>query len=394
MTPDPRALMILDTITAFVIATMMMLLNGAVLGAVHRDLPVDLQPSAMRWRVGTLLLAGGCVLIGVQRLLPPGVVLPVANGLLLAGLTLYWLAMRRFDGRDEPWWAWTPTVVGVFAVFWFAQVQPSLTVRVVIVSILWAGLLAFATVALWRVPQETVAASRRVLSSVFVLVGAVMLARGLWFLFGTGAEQTVIDNGSWVNVITPMVAAVLPVIGTTAFLLLCSERLRRQLERAASTDALTGLANRRTLIVRGEAWLAEARAGRRALSVAVVDVDHFKSVNDRLGHEVGDVALRHVASSLQSGARAGALAARLGGEEFVVLFEAADVATATTFADGLRAGVAAVPCQVRELSLSLTVSIGVATWREGESQLDELLRRADQALYRAKAGGRNRVEAG
>lgn len=378
----------LDTVTAFVFATLIMLLNGGVLGTVHSDLQESLRPSALRWRLGTLVIACGCVCLGVQRYLPPGFILPLANGLIMAGLTLYWLALRRFDGRDEPWWTWVPMAVGTFAVFWFSQVQPNLVARVVLVSLVWVLLLAVSTAALWRVPQETVAASRRVLSTIFVGLATVMLARALWFISGTGNEQTILDNGSWVNLATPMVAAALPITGTTAFLMLCSERLRRELERLATTDVLTGLANRRTLTEQGEASVT----ARRALAVAMLDVDHFKSVNDRHGHAVGDVALKHVATQLRANSRPGDLPARQGGEEFVMLFDAPDVEAARAVAERLREAIAAMPVSVDALTLPLTVSVGVTLLSSADKTFDELLRRADEALYRAKSNGRNRVE--
>lgn len=378
----------LDTVTAFAFATLIMLLNGGVLGAVHGDLQDSLRPSAFRWRLGTLLIACGCVCLGVQRFLPPGFILPLANGLIMSGLTLYWLALRRFDGRDEPWWTWVPMAVGTFAVFWFSQLQPNLVARVVIVSLVWMALLVLSTVALWRVPQETVAASRRVLSSIFLGLAAVMLARALWFVSGVGDEQTILDNGSWVNLATPMVAAALPITGTTAFLMLCSERLRRELERMATTDALTGLANRRTVTERGEAWVK----ARRGLAVAMVDVDHFKSVNDRHGHAVGDVALKHVAARMRASSRPQDLPARQGGEEFVMLFDAPNEEVARSVAERLRESIASAPVSVDALVLPLTVSVGVTMLISTDTSFDDLLRRADEALYRAKANGRNRVE--
>lgn len=273
-------------------------------------------------------------------------------------------------------------MLGTFSVFWFSQVQPSLVTRVVLVSIAWVVLLVVSTMTLWRVPHDTVAASRRVLSTIFIGLAITMTARALWFITGAGDEQSILDNGSLVNLATPIVASVLPITGTTAFLMLCTERLRRELEHAASFDALTGLANRRVLTERGEAWVVEGRA----LAVAIIDVDHFKTVNDRFGHAAGDVALRHVAERLRSSSRPGDLAARQGGEEFVLLFDAPTIEVARAVAERLREAIAAEPCG----STALTVSIGV-TLRSDQS-LDELLRRADQALYRAKSNGRNRVE--
>jgi diguanylate cyclase (GGDEF)-like protein len=173
---------------------------------------------------------------------------------------------------------------------------------------------------------------------------------------------------------------------------MCSERIRRQWERAASTDYLTGLANRRTLADAGAQRFAQARQQDRGFGLGVIDIDHFKSINDRYGHDVGDAALKHVAAKLELACREAELPARQGGEEFVVLFD--DVAGDTALAAGerLRHAVAEAPFIAGELTLPVTVSIGVAVRLPEDREFDCVLRRADAALYAAKRGGRNRVE--
>lgn len=266
-----------------------------------------------------------------------------------------------------------------------------LSIRVVLASIAWVTSPTGSARALWRGHQTDGASSRLVLVVIFVGLAIIMLLRAAWFGLHAGAETSVVDPGSWVNVLTPMLASTLPIIGTTAFLLMCSERLRRDWENAASTDALTGLWNRRTLIVRGAVAVAEAREHGRAVAVTVIDVDHFKSVNDRFGHEVGDLALQHVARALRSHCRTVDLAARHGGEEFVVLFKDLDTTGAADAAERLRGALASEPLVRGELKLLLTASFGVATLTREDRSFDDLLRRADAALYRAKHEGRNRV---
>ena len=133
-------------------------------------------------------------------------------------------------------------------------------------------------------------------------------------------------SSDWMNLATLMIAAIRPLIGTTAFRLPCSQRITRQWELAASTDYLTGLPNRRTLAAAGEARIQSAGARRNQLAVAVIDIDHFKSINDRFGHDVGDVALMHVAARVEAACRGSAICGRQGGEQFVALFERVDMA--------------------------------------------------------------------
>ncbi|MBL9038480.1 MAG: GGDEF domain-containing protein [Archangium sp.] len=381
----------MDPITAFVVSVLMMLLNGAVLGFMHRDLPPSLRPSATAWRFGTLLVACGCMVLAAQQLLPPILGLPLGNALLMAGLAQYWRSLRLFTGLPGAWWLWVAPVLGTAALAWFVEVHPSLAARVVIASSAWVVMLVGSARTLWQMEHADDSVSRRTMIGILLFVSALMLGRGVYFSLGPGRELTILDPGSWVNALTPILAAVLPIIGTTTFLLMVSERLRRNWERAASTDHLTGLSNRRTLSDVGGKSMATARAQGEGFAVAIVDVDHFKSVNDRFGHDVGDLALKHVAARLRAVCRHDDLPARHGGEEFVVVLHRVDAAGAKTAGERLRQAVADAPLANGAQQLSLTVSVGVALLTETDASFDDLLRRADKGLYQAKEGGRNQV---
>jgi diguanylate cyclase (GGDEF)-like protein len=174
-------------------------------------------------------------------------------------------------------------------------------------------------------------------------------------------------------------------------------RLRQNAERElaglASTDGLTGLANRRRLDqVLKQEW-ARGMRSERPLALLMIDVDHFKAFNDRHGHHGGDVALRSVAQTLTASIRRpGDLAARYGGEEFMVVLPETDKAGACVIAEKLRLAIEALP-PFAEDTVPITVSIGVATHLPATHDLPEpLFHAADRALYRAKKQGRNRVE--
>jgi diguanylate cyclase (GGDEF)-like protein len=178
-------------------------------------------------------------------------------------------------------------------------------------------------------------------------------------------------------------------------LLIASLRQRREFERMATVDGLTGLHNRRWLDDVFPRQIERCTRTGAALSLLLADVDHFKRFNDRHGHLVGDRALQHVAEVLATSLRPTDLIARFGGEEFAALLPSATADQAVLAAERLRRTLAGRPMLVaseREVSVELTLSVGVAQLQAGDT-LQSLVAAADSALYRAKSSGRNRVQA-
>jgi len=188
--------------------------------------------------------------------------------------------------------------------------------------------------------------------------------------------------------------AALSMLSLQAAAALVRTRLYEEAERLATTDGLTGLLNRRTLATQLVARVREAQRYRRPLSLLLIDVDHFKKVNDTHGHPAGDAVLRGVAAVARAQARETDLVARYGGEELAVVLPETDAAGARAIAERLRAAVESTAHASDQGALRVTVSVGVATWPGGGQNPDELLTTADRALYRAKQTGRNRVESG
>jgi diguanylate cyclase (GGDEF)-like protein/PAS domain S-box-containing protein len=162
----------------------------------------------------------------------------------------------------------------------------------------------------------------------------------------------------------------------------------RELERLAHEDMLTGIANRRYFRAEAERAVRRAERHGEALSLLLVDLDHFKRVNDALGHQAGDEVLCEVVTRARGSLRAEDLPGRWGGEEFIVLLPLTGLEDALPVADRLREAVAAVPMATSAGPVSLTVSCGVAQWCPPES-IEGLIARADAALYAAKHAGRN-----
>ncbi len=165
----------------------------------------------------------------------------------------------------------------------------------------------------------------------------------------------------------------------------------RRAKAASLTDALTGLPNRRCIVERMEQECAAAERADRPLSLLMLDIDHFKRVNDTYGHAVGDAVLTEIARRIERAKRLSDVAARFGGEEFVVLAIDTPLNAARRLGERLREAIAAEPVKVGDVQLGVTVSIGVAEKAIGCDNLDVLIKAADDALYRAKRSGRNRV---
>nr|WP_286009734.1 GGDEF domain-containing protein [Salinicola sp. S1-1-2] len=164
--------------------------------------------------------------------------------------------------------------------------------------------------------------------------------------------------------------------------------MEQKLQTLASTDALTGLCNRRALL---RATIRQMHAKRHTpLSLLLIDIDHFKNINDKWGHPVGDQVLRAMAERLRDTLRDASLAGRIGGEEFAVVLPETALDRAAIVGERLRAAMADSPIvELEHTPLTITISIGVTQHVWGES-LRQLATRADRALYRAKHEGRNR----
>jgi diguanylate cyclase (GGDEF)-like protein len=169
------------------------------------------------------------------------------------------------------------------------------------------------------------------------------------------------------------------------------KELNEKNELLATTDELTGLKNRREAMARlKEEWSTSERYGND-FSCLYLDIDHFKKFNDDFGHDVGDIVLKHVAKILQESTRHGESVFRLGGEEFLVLCQMTDLQSAIEAGERIRRAVQENPPQAKDGPLSVTTSIGAAARDETMTCHDDLLIKADKALYKAKAEGRNLV---
>lgn len=198
----------------------------------------------------------------------------------------------------------------------------------------------------------------------------------------------------WIE--TATLAATLATLAVEALLIFrpMIRRIKRYAQNLwllATTDALTGLPSRRNFLLRGASEIARSQRLQLPVALLMIDADHFKNVNDHYGHEAGDAVLKALALILQNHTRKTDLIGRLGGEEFAVLLPGVALDGARETAERLLREVAAQVVRVEDKPIRFTVSIGVAASGQENLLIDALLRRADQALYQAKAAGRNRL---
>lgn len=167
--------------------------------------------------------------------------------------------------------------------------------------------------------------------------------------------------------------------------------LEEKLRRQATHDALTGILNRGAIMERIAIEMERAYREQEQLCIAMVDLDHFKKVNDTYGHSAGDTVLCETASRMSSVLRPYDSIGRYGGEEFIVVFPSCDVESAAAVAERIRRAISVGPVITQSERISVTASIGIAEARQSQDS-DSVIREADHALFRAKQAGRNRVE--
>jgi diguanylate cyclase (GGDEF)-like protein len=190
----------------------------------------------------------------------------------------------------------------------------------------------------------------------------------------------------WVVIATSAAGAVIALL---TYLLVANLRYRKQLVRMANYDSLTGLKNRGRMAAIATEALQDGAAARQAVSLALIDLDRFKALNDQLGHATGDRVLREFAKIATAALRPGDTLGRWGGEEFLLVLPNTALDTAMRLLDLIRLRVAQI--ELAGTDLRVSISAGLATSEEGAASLDEVLSRADVALYKAKNSGRDLV---
>lgn len=332
-------------------------------------------------------MAGSFIMMGVPpETLPSVPVTIVVYWLYSASLVLSWTGFRSFFGRP------VNIGLGIFlcalpGFLYPAMLLAGLSNRLALAAV-FACCLIVAVLAFYETVRRTAGTARlwsQYIEAVAFGFYGLVFVLSIGMLLGTDRPIASAESAR-ASLILDQVTGVFVYFGYVA---MAAERANRNLVRIAATDPLTGLYNRRGL---QEALRHRyVPSGDMPAGLLIADIDHFKSINDRHGHESGDLVLIAFANRMRGVLRASDIITRWGGEEFLIVLPGVTRQELAVIAESLRASVAEQPFPLRAGSLAVTVSIGIATVNLGDGDFEQATQRADAALYVAKTGGRNRV---
>ena len=375
----------LDIGTLFVVATCVTLLLGLLLLFVWAQDRIQ----ALAWW-GTAYLVGGfsVAVWSVESAISPPLPVGIANSLLFLACGMIWNAARLFHGRHVLWGAMTAGACAWLLACMIPEFAHWAMGRIMLSSMIVSIYTFLTALELHRERRKPLL---RRWPAIFVPI-----LHGAIFLFPIPLAGLLPDDGGILSLASGWMAVfiietMLYVVGTAFIVLvLAKEQTLRTQRDAASTDELTGLLNRRGLLASAQRLIERNAKRQEPVSALMFDLDHFKSINDRFGHRVGDEALRLFAATANAQLRASDLIGRFGGEEFFALLPGTP-ADAVGAAERVRAAFEAAAVCVGGCNTGATVSVGIAAGAPG-TDVASLLIQSDAALYRAKAKGRNRVE--
>jgi diguanylate cyclase (GGDEF)-like protein len=346
-------------------------------------------PALRLWLTSLLLQSAGWCFISLQQLPHPWLTTAVGPVLVSTSFSFIVEAVMRFYGQpSKHYWPFWPIPCAVAAVLLWHDVPAT---RQIALNLCYAFQLTAG--ALFLLKRKDPHRGLRWLMAGSSFFACVLLFIRVAYLIGNQDDVPALLIASPFQSLTFSVGFVLRLVFTCGFLLLIEAHRNDELTWLAAMDSLTGIYNRRTFINLAETELARSQRHQQPLALLLLDLDHFKLINDTLGHQAGDCILQQLRTIAEPCMRSHDFMGRYGGEEFCILAPETDADGAFILAERLRQALAEhVTLSGNGASIKITASIGVAcrTGRESTT-LDELLSMADTALYRAKNEGRNRV---
>ncbi len=283
-----------------------------------------------------------------------------------------------------------PVALAVYAIVaWAILIEPNVGVRMATVPAYAAITLFLSAAMIVRYREQPRPAEWAAAIAIFVFASIQVADSILAFMQGPAGDESVAAAYLHFNFLT------LPAgyIGMSMLvMMMMASDISAKMKTIATCDHLTGLLNRRGFIEYGERAFSGARRAGTDLSVIMTDIDRFKFINDKYGHAAGDAALAHFAKLVSESRRTEDIIARVGGEEFALLLPGTDLRDAMALADQLCSKIGSNPMDMTSIGIPMTSSFGVAAISENDLSLDDMVRRADRAMYRSKRAGRNQVD--
>lgn len=376
---------LIDPRTAVLMGGLMSGMMAVVLYALKRSYPASIRGLG-EWSLALALLFVGGMLGSARDTLPDVVSIALARTLMAFGIYGSYLGTQRFFGqaaRTGPWLAML-VVFGLLQL-WFTAVTPNFVVRLGMANVLASTVFILHAVLVIRRGSRTFGCW--LAAMVMLVMATLQLMRLAAFFIWPMAHDLFDTSPQHLIYITSFAFCIL--LFSISTVLMATDRLRLQLEHLAHHDSLTNAYTRRHMDDACRVELERCHRHGRKLCLMMIDMDHFKAVNDQHGHQAGDKVLIDFVSKVSALLRRPDQLGRFGGEEFVLLLPETAMDEGLAVAERIRA-----LCAQPGTGPSCTVSIGVTTSYKDTETVDTLLARADAALYRAKANGRNRVESG
>lgn len=378
--------MILDTRTIFLITFFNVLIMGVGIFAAARTYEGQVQRSMSAWARACLIVIAGWVLIGLRGAIPSFLSIIIASVFLHFGVAEYYHSLRLFDGqRISRRYTNALVITATALIAFFLYIHEHLFLRIVISSLVLMFLFALSGWKLLRPPKTSSFTMRRFVCLGFAIMFIVYMVRTVLILKSPPALPTMLANTTLQTFVFGGTSMGFLTI-TLGYLLMCTACFNDQLKYLAATDPLTGLYNRRALTDLSQRELDRARRSGEPPAFLIIDVDDFKTVNDRYGHDAGDAALQAISSHLKSVLRSHDVVSRFGGDEFAALLPVTTETEAQKIAERLSAVVRNTPLLFNHQEIRLSISIGVAVSDLEQPYFNDLLHRADQSLYSGKKG--------
>ena len=364
---------------------------SAAIGFTSLMLVLRGQAALRIWVASLWVSTIGITMISLRGQIPDFLSIVIANGLIAFAGALMVRGLSLHLGHPFRWRGPLAIVLLYAAgIAWFAYGMPDLRTRIVLASVQAVVWDVWCVVLLLGFAPREIRLSARILALVMAADALLFTVRP-FVPVSPGAAGDIFRAGAPVT-LTYVAGIVISLAAYFALLLMITERLMVDLRRAASIDALTGLLNRGAMLAEGRRALAASAAQDRPCAILALDLDRFKQINDRWGHEGGDAVLAHASAVLRERVHwPGHAIGRYGGEEFLLALPGASLREASELAERLRAALAASSVLLHGHRLRVTTSIGVAVGEGGASTFEQLVSSADRALYRAKSDGRNCV---